>query len=69
LYTLLISSNIFIIWLLFAIVMLNICLGVDLILMIKYPFKIKDKRMPWYLATSFSIATFLVLATLFTLSN
>jgi hypothetical protein len=37
--------------------------------MIKYPFKIKDKRMPWYIASSFFVATFLALAILFTLNN
>ena len=66
LWTLIISMNIYSVWLLFATVMLNSCLACDLILMIKYPFKIKDKRMPWYIASSFSVATFLALATLFT---
>jgi hypothetical protein len=61
--------NIFSVWLLFATVMLNSCLACDLILMIKYPFKIKDKRMPWYIAISFFVATFLALAILFTLNN
>lgn len=61
------STNIFGLFLLIASMMLNTFLGVDLILMIKYPFKVKDKRMPWYVMLSFLIAAFLALATLFTL--
>jgi hypothetical protein len=38
-------------------VLLNACLAVDLILMIKFPFKNKDHRVPVYLAVSLVILT------------
>lgn len=37
-------------------ILLNTCLAVDLILMIKYPFKNKDQRVPVYLVVSFCVS-------------
>lgn len=40
----------------FMTILLNTCLAIDLILMIKHPFKVKGKRVPFYLWASISIA-------------
>lgn len=39
-------------------ILLNTCLAIDLILMIKYPFVVKEKRVPLYLVGSILIAVF-----------
>ena len=39
-------------------ILLNTCLAIDLILMIKYPFIVKEKRVPIYLVSSIIIAIF-----------
>jgi len=41
---------------LFSTVLLNLMLSIDLILMIRYPFASKSKRVPVYLTSSFSVA-------------
>lgn len=48
--------NIFIMFFVYASVVLNTCLAIDLILMIKYPFKVKEKRLPRYFAATIVIA-------------
>lgn len=39
-------------------ILLNTCLAFDLILMIKFPFVVKEKRVPIYLASSIIVAVF-----------
>jgi hypothetical protein len=50
------TKNYFAILCMFTTIMLNTCLAVDLILMIKHPFKIKEKRTQVYIALSFAVA-------------
>jgi len=45
----------------FATVLLNLMLSIDLILMIKYPFASKSKRVPLYLLISFTFALMLAI--------
>lgn len=47
-------------------ILLNTCLGIDLILMLKYPFAVKQKRTKIYLLASFAVATGIVLCWLTT---
>jgi hypothetical protein len=49
-------------------VLLNACLAVDLILMIKFPFKNKDHRVPVYLAVSFVISASITISSAFSAS-
>lgn len=61
LWVLAVSANYFSITLIFLTFALNAFLAVDLILMLKYPFKSKESRVPLYVV--FSILVTLVLTT------
>lgn len=60
--------NIFIMFCVYASVVLNTCLAIDLILMIKYPFKVKEKRLPRYFAATIVIAGGMAFWVLWTVS-
>ena len=61
------SKNFFAMFLMFTTVMLNTCLAIDLILMIKHPFKAKEKRVTNYVVASITLSFVLVLAWTWTL--
>lgn len=61
------SKNAFVISLMFLTILLNTCLAVDLVLMIKHPFQVKEKRVSIYLAVSMAVTFFLIQAWYFTL--
>jgi hypothetical protein len=54
--------NIFILFFVYVSVILNTCLAVDLVLMIKYPFKVKEKRLPRYFAVTLIISVVMTAA-------
>jgi hypothetical protein len=56
------SKNFLAIYLLFLSNLLNTCLAWDLILMIKYPFKVKEKRLTRYLCFSIGMSALICFA-------
>jgi hypothetical protein len=61
-----VSANYFSVFLIFMSIMLNACLAVDLILMLKHPFKSKEARIPLYLVSSIAVTVFITTAWLMT---
>jgi hypothetical protein len=56
------SKNFFAIYLMFLSNLLNTCLATDLIIMIKHPFKVKEKRLTMYLWFSFGLSALICIA-------
>jgi len=61
------SKNFLAVFLSLLIFLMNMCLAIDFILMIQYPFANKAKNIPLYLIYSFSVALVLAVSWYFTL--
>lgn len=54
--------NTFILFFVYVSVILNTCLAIDLVLMMKYPFKVKEKRLSPYFAATLIISVVMTAA-------
>jgi hypothetical protein len=69
LWVLAVSANFFSIFFIFMNIVLNAALAIDLILMLKYPFKAKEPRIPMYVITAFITSCLLCITWVMTVAK